>query len=52
MRRIVAEPQGLSTVDRSELFAGIRSLHIRHSRSISGTAAARAARRRLAILRM
>ncbi len=35
MRRIVAEPQGLSTVDRSELFAGIRSLHIRHSRSES-----------------
>jgi len=35
MRRIVAEPQGLSTVDRSELFAGIRSLHIRRSRSES-----------------
>jgi toxin ParE1/3/4 len=32
MRRIAAEPRGLSTVDRGDLFAGIRSFHIRHSR--------------------
>jgi|SRR5882724_3317927 len=31
MRRIAAEPQGLSTVDRGDVFAGIRSFHIRHS---------------------
>jgi len=35
LRRIAADPQGLSTVDRSELFAGLRSLHIRHSRDES-----------------
>jgi toxin ParE1/3/4 len=33
LRRIAADPQGRSTVDRSELFAGLRSLHIRHSRA-------------------
>jgi toxin ParE1/3/4 len=32
-RHIAADPQGLSTVDRSELFDGIRSLHIRHGRT-------------------
>lgn len=35
LRRIAADPQGLSTVDRSELFAGLRSLHVRHSRNES-----------------
>jgi toxin ParE1/3/4 len=35
LRRIAAEPQGRSTVDRNELFAGLRSLHIRHSRAES-----------------
>jgi toxin ParE1/3/4 len=33
MRRIAAEPQGLSTVDRGDLFAGIRSFHIRRGES-------------------
>ena len=32
MRRIAAEPLGLSTVDRSKLSAGVRCFHIRHSR--------------------
>ncbi len=35
LRRIAADPQGLLTVDRSELFAGLRSLHIRHCRAES-----------------
>ena len=35
MRRISAEPRGLSTVDRSELSAGVRCFHIRHSRNES-----------------
>ena len=35
MRRIAAEPLGLSTVDRSELSAGVRCFHIRHSRNES-----------------
>jgi toxin ParE1/3/4 len=35
MRRIAAVPLGLSTVDRGELSAGIRSFHIRHSRNES-----------------
>jgi toxin ParE1/3/4 len=35
MRRIAAEPAGISTVDRSELSTGIRSFHIRHSRNES-----------------
>jgi toxin ParE1/3/4 len=35
LRRIAADPEGLSTVDRSELFDGIRSFHIRHSRNES-----------------
>ena len=39
MRRIAAEPQGRSTVDRSELAAGLRSFHIRHSRNESREAA-------------
>jgi toxin ParE1/3/4 len=35
MRRVAADPQGHSTVDRAELFPGIRSFHIRHSRNDS-----------------
>ena len=35
LRRIAGDPQARSTVDRSELFAGLRSLHIRHSRNQS-----------------
>ena len=35
MRRIAADPQGRLTSDRSELLAGLRSLHIRHSRNES-----------------
>jgi toxin ParE1/3/4 len=35
MRRIAAAPHGLSTTDRGELLAGLRSLHIRHSRNES-----------------
>jgi toxin ParE1/3/4 len=35
MRRIAADPQGRSTVDRSELFAGLRSFHIRYARAQS-----------------
>jgi toxin ParE1/3/4 len=35
MRRIAAEPLGLSTVDRSELSAGVRCFHIRHCRNES-----------------
>ncbi len=32
VRRIAAEPMGLSTVDRGDLFVRGRSFHIRHSR--------------------
>jgi toxin ParE1/3/4 len=32
MRRVAADPEGRSTVDRAELVPGIRSFHIRHSR--------------------
>lgn len=35
MRRIAGEPQGRLTLDRGELLAGLRSLHIRHSRNES-----------------
>ena len=35
MRRIAAEPRGLSTIDRAELSAGVRCFHIRHSRNES-----------------
>jgi toxin ParE1/3/4 len=35
MRRIAADPNGRSTVDRSELRPGMRSFHIRHSRNES-----------------
>ena len=36
MRRIAAYPEGLSTLDRSEVSDGVRSFHIRHSRVESG----------------
>ena len=35
MRRVAADPEGRSTVDRSELVPGVRSFHIRHSRDES-----------------
>ncbi len=35
MRRIAADPEGRSTVDRTDLDSGIRSFHIRHSRDES-----------------
>jgi toxin ParE1/3/4 len=35
MQRLAAEPEGLSTSDRSDLRTGIRSFHIRHSRNES-----------------
>jgi|SRR5579871_690051 toxin ParE1/3/4 len=35
MRRIDEDPQGRSTLDRSELRPGIRSFHVRHSRGES-----------------
>jgi toxin ParE1/3/4 len=35
MRRVAEDPQGRSTLDRSELRPGIRSFHIRHSRGES-----------------
>jgi toxin ParE1/3/4 len=41
MRRIATDPQGHSTVDHGELFEGVRSFHIRHSRSDSHEAAVR-----------
>jgi len=35
LRRIAADPEGRTTIDCSELFAGVRSFHIRHSRNES-----------------
>lgn len=35
MRRVAADPEGRSTVDRSDLDPGMRSFHIRHSREES-----------------
>jgi toxin ParE1/3/4 len=35
MRRVAADPEGRSTADRGELNPGIRSFHIRHSRTES-----------------
>ena len=35
IRRIAADPQGPSTVERSELLAGVRSFHVRHSQEES-----------------
>ena len=39
LRRIAADPQGRSSAERSDLAAGVRSLHIRHSRAESSEAA-------------
>jgi toxin ParE1/3/4 len=39
LRRIATDPQGHLTVDRGELVDGIRSFHIRHSRTESREAA-------------
>lgn len=41
LRRVAADPGGLSTVDRSDLLEGLRSFHIRHSRSESREAPVR-----------
>jgi len=38
MRRVAADPEGRSTVDRAELLPGYRSFHIRHSRDESRAA--------------
>ena len=38
LRRIANNPGGVSTLDRAELLPGIRSFHIRHSRSDSNEA--------------
>ncbi len=35
MRRVAADPEGVSTADCAELVPGIRSFHIRHSRDDS-----------------
>lgn len=35
MRRVAAEPEGISTANRAGLLPGIRSFHIRHSRDES-----------------
>lgn len=35
LKRIAADPTGISTVDRSEVLTGVRSFHLRHSRSES-----------------
>jgi toxin ParE1/3/4 len=35
MRRVAADPKGRSTVDHPELAPGVRSFHIRHSRTES-----------------
>ena len=35
LRRIAEAPDGVSTADRSEIFEGLRSHHIRHSRTQS-----------------
>jgi toxin ParE1/3/4 len=35
MRRVAANPEGRSTVDRAEVVPGVRSFHIRHSRDES-----------------
>ncbi len=35
IRRVAADPSGLSTVDRSDVLESIRSFHIRHSRNES-----------------
>jgi toxin ParE1/3/4 len=39
MRRIAADPQGRATVDHGDIFEGVRSFHISHSRGESREAA-------------
>lgn len=39
LRRVAADPEGPSSVDRSELVPGVRSFHLRHSRNESREAA-------------
>jgi len=39
LRRIAAEPLAVPTQEREELGAGVRSLHIRHCRDVSGAGA-------------
>ncbi|MDB5405893.1 MAG: Plasmid stabilization system protein [Rhodospirillales bacterium] len=43
LRRIAADPAGPPTVDRGELFAGLRGLHIRHASAESREAPVRRA---------
>ena len=38
LRRVARDPEGLSTIARQDLRPGIRSFHIRHSRSESSEA--------------
>ncbi|MGQ0676273.1 MAG: type II toxin-antitoxin system RelE/ParE family toxin [Rhodospirillales bacterium] len=38
LRRIAGDPLGRSTRDRGDLFAGLRSLHVRHARGQSRAA--------------
>lgn len=35
LRRVAADPHGLSTADRGDLIKGLRSFHIRHARTAS-----------------
>jgi len=35
VRRVAADPRGAATADRGELWPGLRSLHLRHSRAES-----------------
>lgn len=35
LRRVAGDPHGIATADRGALFAGLRSLHIRHCQSES-----------------
>jgi toxin ParE1/3/4 len=35
LRRVAAEPEALSTIDRTALFPGVWSFHLRHSRNES-----------------
>ena len=37
LRKVAADPRGMTTRDRSELAEGIRSYHIRHARGYSDT---------------
>jgi toxin ParE1/3/4 len=35
MRKVAADPKGLTTRDRAELLTGVRSMHLRHARVLS-----------------